>query len=311
MAKVTSLLNLRGTIGDLTIRQTEWGMVAQSRPGPSREKVLTDKNFKATRRNACEFKLAAKDSKLLRRALDKTLDSVRDSRLNGIMNGLMRKASMQDEYSGYGHRCAAHGNISLLEGFDFNQKLLLNQALPVSFEHGLDVTTGTAKLVLPSFIARRKKGFPKGATHIQIVSCAAIVDFGRDGYANNIKSSELLPLSKKTPGTICLEHQLKVEAGEVLLQVMGIEFYKVENGKEVLLKGGAVRILGVARMPIAEIEGKHEPREAGKGDELKEGRGKCRKAEPFTAKELQETVGAHIKQLVMRDVAPDQSEGTS
>jgi hypothetical protein len=66
-------------------------------------------------------------------------------------------------------------------------------------------------------------------------------------YFNHIKRSELLPLSKKTPGSICLEHLLNTGPGDALVQVMGIEFYKLVNGKEVLVKGDAMRILKTIR----------------------------------------------------------------
>jgi len=112
----------------------------------------------------------------------------------------------------------------------------------------MDAAKGVLQLELPSFIARRKKEFPKEATHFRIVFCGAAVDFAHDCYSNNTKTSDLLPLGKKTPDTICLEHRLKAGPGEVLLQVMGIQFYKVVNGKEELLKGGAMKILAATRI---------------------------------------------------------------
>lgn len=65
MARVTSLLNISGTIGDLTIRQTELGGVAGLKPGPTRERVLTSERFERTRRNAGEFTLSIKNATLL------------------------------------------------------------------------------------------------------------------------------------------------------------------------------------------------------------------------------------------------------
>ena len=248
MAKVVSLFQIRGTIGDLTFRQTASGTVAQQRPGPTREQVLTSDRFKNTRRNAGEFKVAIRDAKLLRHALGSAIDSVRHSLLNGQMNKLLRSVSKRDMHSDFGFRHAGMGDVRLLAGFDFNHQLLLDQALPVKFEHSLDATTGTLRLEVPSFIARRKKEFPAGATHFRIVSCGAVVSFLHGSYTNDIKASELLPLGKKTPGPICLEHKLHAGPGEVLVQVMGMEFYSVVNGKKVLLKSGAMRILSATRI---------------------------------------------------------------
>jgi len=60
-------------------------------------------------------------------------------------------------------------------------------------------------LRLPLFI-----GFERHA-------CAAIAAFATGGYASHIKASALLPLGRKTPSAIYLEHQLNVEVNEVLL----------------------------------------------------------------------------------------------
>jgi hypothetical protein len=290
MAKVISPLQLSGTIGDLTISQTRFGGVAGLKPGPSREKVLTHENFRRTRRNAGEFKLAIAAATLLRRALGDAIAGVRHSLLSAHMNKLMRTAAKQDPVNEVGFRCAAQGDAGLLAGFEFNDELSLDKALPVDFAHSLDVATGAVRLEVPSFIARRKKGFPKGATHFRIVSCAAIVDFAHDGYANHIKTSELLPLGKKTPEAICLEHRLKVEPDEVLLQVMGMEFYKVEHGKSVLLKGGAMRILEAVRMEGA----LHTCASEGDVQEA------AKEAKPYTAKELKEPVRKAFTRMPQR-----------
>jgi hypothetical protein len=253
MAKVECVFKLSGTVGDLTFRQTQDGTVAQTKPGPSREKVLYGETFKLTRRNAAEFKLAAQEATMLRRGLTNALNGITNSSSSGRLNGVMYAAAMQDDYHDMGYRHASAGDLSLLEGFDFNKHLLLATALPIVFEHSLDVESGILKVEVPSFVARRKKGFPAEATHFRIVSCGAAVNFIEDRVSNDIKLSDLLPLSKKTPGVICLEHILKVGAGDVLVQVMGIRFYKLVNGKDILLSGGAMRIVEVAEREVSAL----------------------------------------------------------
>lgn len=267
MAKVISLLKISGTIGDLTIRQTQSGGVAGLKPGPSREQVLTSDRFDRTRRNAGDFKQVTKDATLLRRALGTAIDGVRLPLLSGNMNKLLHRVMAQDNHHNCGFRQTATGDISLLAGFEFNNQLPLDNALPVQFEHRLDAATGALQVAIPTFIARRKKEFPPGATHLRITSCGAVVDFVHGCYANNIKTSDFLPLGKKTPDTICLEHRQKAASGEVLLHVMGIEFYTIINGTPALLKGGAMRILEVIKMepalqeltPAQEVEVKVTP----------------------------------------------------
>lgn len=245
MAKVISLFKISGTIGDLTFRQTRDGTVAQIKPGPNREQVLTSDRFEGTRRHASEFKTAIRDATLLRRSLGNTLNGVHHPRLNGMMNKLLYEASRQDKHSRMGFRHASAGDPGLLEGFEFNPHLSLDHAL--RFEHSMDIKTGMVRVTVPCFVARKKKVFPADATHFRLVSCGAVINFTENRCAQEIAASRLLPLGKKTPGSIHLKHTVKSGVNDVVVHAMGIEFYKMVKGKRVLVKYGALRILGVAR----------------------------------------------------------------
>ena len=286
MAKNHGLLNLSGTIGSTTFSKKQSGTSVGAKPGPTREQVLYDERFDRTRRNAGEFRMAVRDSSLLHYALGKAMNGVRSQFLNGRMKGLLYRVAIQDCYNGLGSRQAAYGDCSLLTGFEFNEFLPLDQVVSAPFEHSLDATTGSATLQIPPLTVSRKKAFPTGTTHFRIVSCAVVLNFLANDYDRSIKTSGLLALSKKTPQTICFEHTLKVSPGEVLLQVMGIEFYKVENGKEKLLKGGVMRILEAQRMEYEVIAIKEK-------EESKE----------YTAKELQSKGGLFIRHLAHRKKA--------
>jgi hypothetical protein len=288
MAKVKSLFAISGTISDLTFRQTRSGPVAQRRPGPTREHILTHKNCQITRLNAAVFKRVTQDGKLLREALFNAIDSVRHPLLNSMMIKVLHATAKTDKQSKAHCRHAAAGDISLLEGFEFNDQLSLAQALPVKFAHSMDVKTGNMQLEIPAFIARRKKGFPKEATHFRIMSCGVAIDFADKDFNRHASASELLPIGKQTPGPICIEHQLTAKAGEVMFHVMGVEFYKVENGKSILLKWGAMRIVAVARK-------EEELYESGKPELLHTA------AMPYMAKELQAITNQDFKRLSARN----------
>lgn len=248
MAKVTSLIEFRGTIDDTTFRKTEDGIIAGRKPGPSREKVLTHANFRNTRRNAAEFKLAIQDARLLRHALGAALNGKTGSSLNGRMHGVFCKAARQDWASDWGCRRASKGATGMLRGFDFNKQLSLAHALPVPLLHELDVERGTCQVKVPAFMARKRKGFPATATHFRIVSGVAMVDFIQEQYRQDVQWGALLPLSKQTPADSCFEHRLEPGAGKVMVQVLGMQFYKLVDGKEVLVKGSAVQVLEAVRV---------------------------------------------------------------
>jgi hypothetical protein len=248
MAKVESVFRIRGTIDDLTFRQTQDGTVAQRKPGPTREQVLHAETYHQTRIHAMEFTRAIHDARLLREALGAALHGVKSSSLNGRMNGLLFAAALKDPDNDWGYRHISAGDASKLAGFDFNKALRLASAFPVKFEHSLDAATGLLQVKLPSFIMRKKKVFPDGVTHFRIVSCGVMINFMDACYWKSIKTSNLLPFSRKIPGPICMEHTLPAGPDDVLVQVMGIEFYKQVNENAVLVNGGAMRILEAAKM---------------------------------------------------------------
>jgi hypothetical protein len=251
MAKLIGILQISGSIDELCFSNTEDGIVVGRKPGPSPEKVLNHKDFERTRLNAREFQLAIRSATLLRSALGTAIDGVRATKLSGRMNGLLYSVADQDEQHGLGCRCAAAGDVSRLKGFEFNHKLSLGYALPVPFEQHLDAASGTAQVNIPSFIARRRKGFPKEATHFKIVSCVATVDFDQDSNSRHIVESELLPLSKLMPA-VELRHQLAGKPGEAMVHTLGMVFYTVADGKTQLLRGGAMQVVEAVR--VAEVE---------------------------------------------------------
>ncbi len=294
MAKIENLHAYRGTIDDITCRKTEFGYVANKKSSLTRERVLHDDNYELTRRYAGEFKLATKNATLLRHALDKALNTVQRSSLNGHVISLMRQMGEKDTTSLFGRRHAGAGDLSLMKGFELGNTLLLDEALPASFTHKLTLQEGigTVQVSIPKFIARCKKNvLPEGATHIRIISCASIIHFNNNGYAGSIGSTELLPLNKKTREAITFEHQLKVEAGEVLLHALGVEFYEVVRGKSKLLKNGALKIIDLVQSaPPVEQASSESDNNTGT-------------SQPFSYKELLCDLKQYIRRLSGRELA--------
>jgi len=244
MAKVIGPIKLRGTVGDMNFRLTEHGNIAGEKPGPTRERVLTDEKFELTRRQAREFQGAIRDATLLRRALGSALNGRKGSSLNGRMNGVMSAVVEGDMVSDYGYRCVALGDLNKLKGFEFNKELSLDSTLGMQAVGSLDVAGGRGRVELPVFIARKRAGIPKEATYFKIVMGLVALNFEEGTYQQCIRYGELLPLRKKTPVAMVLEGEVKAVAGNVLIQVVGMNFYKMENGVALQLKGSAMQVVG-------------------------------------------------------------------
>jgi hypothetical protein len=247
MPKQLGPIKFRGALDDVCGRLTEDGPILQRKPGPTRKQVLKHKSFINTRRNAREFGGAVAASTLLRRVLGHTVKAVKHSKLVSYMNKQLHEVVMSDTESDWGDRCVNKGDLQLLEGFDYNQDLGLDVALPVKLTHSVDTTTGQVQLSVPGCLVRHKNVFPKEATHFRIVSCAGAVNFGKKRCSFHIAESELLPLRKKM-AALQLEHQLAGKPGEVMLHTAGIIFFEVVDGKARMLRGGVLRVMEVARV---------------------------------------------------------------
>jgi hypothetical protein len=247
MPKQIGPIKFRGLLDDVCGRKTEDGDILQRKTGPTRKQVLKHKKFINTRRNAREFGGAVAASTLLRRVLGYTVKAVKHSKLVSYMNKQLHEVAMSDTESGWGDRCVNKGDLQLLEGFDYNQELSLDVALPVKLSHELNVATGQVQLSVPGCLVRHKRVFPKEATHFRIVSCAGAVNFDKKRCSFHITESELLPLGKKMTA-LQLEHQLAGKPGEVMLHTAGIIFFEVIDGKERMLRGGVLKVVEVARV---------------------------------------------------------------
>jgi hypothetical protein len=186
---------------------------------------------------------------LLRHALGYLTRALRDPKFNSHVIKQMHQVAFSDTESEYGSRHANKGNLQLLEGFDLNHELSLERALSVRLEHSLDRATGAFQLQVPDCIVRRKKVLPAGATHFKIISCAAALNFDKHRYTNTIAESELLPLSKQVPA-VELKHSLVGKPGQVMVHTVGMVFYKVEEGKAEMLRGGVMRVVEVMRIEV-------------------------------------------------------------
>jgi hypothetical protein len=247
MPKQLGPIKFRGLLDDVCGRKTEDGDILQRKTGPTRKQVLKHKKFINTRRNAAEFGGAVAASTLLRRVLGYTVKAVKHSKLVSYMNKQLHEVAMSDTESGWGERCVNKGDLQLLEGFDYNQNLSLDIALPVKLSHALDMATGQVQLSVPGCMVRHKRVFPKEATHFRIVSCAGSVNFDKKRCSFHIAESELLPLGKKM-AAFQLKHQLAGKPGEVMLHTAGIVFYEVVDGKERMLRGGVLKVVEVTRV---------------------------------------------------------------
>jgi hypothetical protein len=243
MAKVIAPFKLKGAIGDIVFYENEYGPQARQKGSPTEWHIKHQDSFKNALRTGAEWKRATAAAKLLRCATGGLLKSVTGMGTNGHFNKALLSAIKADKIHGLGERVIGSGNPGLLTGLELSYKLSLDDALPLNPEHCFTVEGGNISLQMPAFRLRKKKALPDTATHYRLVSAVLRIDFEKNDYDRDIKAGPLQAMGRKAGEAFSVEHLLAEDTVD-RFWLLGIEFYKVENGKQTLVKGGgALRVM--------------------------------------------------------------------
>lgn len=246
MAKYLGPFKLNGSVANLTFSNNGHCDYVKEKSGPTRERVLHGDRSVNTLANAEEFKRAIHAGMLLRRAIPLPwMDQVKNKYLSGNMNGLFLPVVKSDPVSDWGNRAASNGNHQLLAGFEWNPELTLREALPVAAAIRIRLQPETMLVMVPGFRLVAHDGLPPGATHFRLVSCMVSLDFDQKTWTQQKAESSLLRIGEDLAGPVNLEQAIVRVTGQSSLWLMGVVFYKVDNGREKPLEGGALKICGV------------------------------------------------------------------
>jgi hypothetical protein len=252
MAKVISPFKLKGAIGDIVFYENEYGPQARQKGSPTEWHIKHQDSFKNALRTGAEWKRATAAAKLLRCAAGGLLKSVTGMGTNGHFNKALLSAIKADKIHGLGERVIGSGNPGLLTGLELSYKLSLDDALPLNPEHCYTMEGGKISLQVPAFRLRKKKALPGTATHYRLVSAVLRIDFEKNDYDRDIKAGPLQAMGRKAGEAFSVEHVLAEDTVD-RFWLLGIEFYKVENGKQTLVKGGgALRVMQWVK-PVKEL----------------------------------------------------------
>jgi hypothetical protein len=162
-----------------------------------------------------------------------------------------------------GARSCFSGNMHLLEDFEYNKDRPLSTALRADYSTHIDPATGAMRMDIPSFVPGLALQPPSGAKYFQLFIKGAAVsqDYqigklinGQD-FNNAQTVSQLIPIDALESGDISLELQVPVKPGELLLLGVGILFYEELYGVPLAIRGGALTIARVDKVPKAETSG--------------------------------------------------------
>ena len=189
------------------------GYLAKEKGGVSAERIKTDDAFIRTRENGSEFGRAGHAGKLLRVSIHDILNNGHDQRVTSRLTQAMVKVIHADTTNARGARTVVDGDVTLLQGFDFNIKAKLGATMNAPYTDVLDRVAGTASVNIPSFVPIDMLRAPEGTTHFKIVSAGTEIDFATGTYNTDAQETAILPWD--STATALINQVLTLTAGSV------------------------------------------------------------------------------------------------
>jgi hypothetical protein len=248
MARQSGLIKLNGTLGGITFYKTQDGHLAREKGGVEASRIATDPNFQRTRENGAEFGAAGKAGKLLRTSLRTILQNSADNRMVGRLTSEMVKVIQADLTNPRGQRNVIDGEAELLEGFQFNIKGKLGNALYAPYTATINRTAGTLEVALASFVPYTMIAAPAGTTHFKIETAGAEVDFENETFVVDENASVIIAWDTVATAAITLTNTVTANSTKPLFLVLGVEFYQEVNGQMYPLKNGVFNPLAIVKV---------------------------------------------------------------
>lgn len=245
MAKQTGIIKLKGTIGGISFYKTSDGHLAREKGGVDKSRIQNDPAFQRTRENGSEFGRAGKGGKVLRNAIRVLLQNAKDKRVVSRLTKSLVAITKTDTTNERGLRTLQDGNLSLLEGFEFNLNGKLGATLFAAFTKTFDRVSGDTTLDLAAFSPTVRIAAPAGTTHFKVVMGASELDFVNETSTFENDETAILPYTVANTAAIALSATITANSILPVVQVLGVEFYQEVNGEMYALKNGAYNALSV------------------------------------------------------------------
>jgi hypothetical protein len=133
MARQRGIINLDGTLDDITFQKTQDGYKAKTAGRVSTSGIATDAAYVRTREDMAEFSRAGKAARLFKTAFQSKARKVVDSRVGSRLVAAMMKVLQQDATNDKGMRNVLDGDLGLLKGLDFNVHATVESSIAAPF----------------------------------------------------------------------------------------------------------------------------------------------------------------------------------
>ena len=189
-------------------------------------RVCRDPRFHKTRLLAKEFARSNTWAKLIRAAAYKAT-GIKCNKQS--LHGLLIRALQQDDVNFYGSRQLQLGDLSLLEGFNFNAKLPLEDTCKLQYEGAYDPEVQQVIISLPSFVPEYFLFPPAPVTHCRICLVTIAIDLLNGSYDATIARTSLMPLKRVNIPARELITPCKTLKDTINITALGLSCYRQQK----------------------------------------------------------------------------------
>lgn len=230
MARQSGPMKFTGTVGDVIFYERKGEYFLKKKPHFDAKRFATDPAFAIQRKNMAELSCSSKASKLIRQAFAIPLTQLDGCDIHNRLNRVMYKVIKGDTTNERGRRNPTDGEITLLEGFDFNEKSELRKSpLLPPFTASIDRKTGIMAIVFPKFARKKNVAIPPNATHFMLRITGAELNFDGNQHIQAAQSVDF-PIKGPLPDQLTLQVSLPPGSQHPLLLALSISFLQECNG---------------------------------------------------------------------------------
>jgi hypothetical protein len=252
MGRQQSVVQLTGSIGNLTFYKTKDGFLARQRgEGVSKDRMLSDPKFARLLENQSEFGRTTQAGRLIRTALRDILVKRADRFMSRRLSKTISTILHADPVNVRGGRLVQNGDLGLLKRFEFNENGRVFGAVFAPFTTAIDRVAGTLSLDMPAFNPQKMIVHPRGATHFKLKITGSSLDFENNTYLSNVVETPEIGVLALQQDTIQLTSQLPPDLPMPLLLTLCIDYFQMVNGQLYSLENGAFN--GIAIVDVDQV----------------------------------------------------------
>ncbi|RAI97726.1 hypothetical protein LX64_05030 [Chitinophaga skermanii] len=195
-----------------------------------------------------EFAEAVHATTQFRGRFKSAAQQIKDGTVHQRLVASFRKLLQKDTVHERGERMVEYGDLTMIQGFEFNDKSKFGINFNAPYEVAVNRVDGLASISIPSFVPQEELKEHTNATHFKLIASVAAFNFETGENAGLVLNSAKFPISTDPTTDINFDLPFTPNESRHLFISLGIVFTEVLDARDYALYGGehnALRIIKV------------------------------------------------------------------